>query len=488
MQVLFVHLPLARRSYLSRFALPEPIAPLYFAPLLAPRHDVRLLDLRLGPASLSEALERSDLRGFQPRVAAVGVNPLYYRAADRTLAELRSHFPGIRILLFADAEYGNSHVTERPREFAHPLADALVEPYFLASSRPVVTQAIDALQRDAPWTEVAGLWVQRRPGDWVRTESVANRVGDIGIPQRSLMGRDRGRYRFGGIGRMAHVFYTYGCRFKCRFCPMSKHDGSIIARSLEEIVPELAELTEPHLFLQDYEPFLLPEAMEALAAAVEREGIRKSWYMLTRSDTALAQEALIARWKKLGLRWLYLGIDGHTPERVKEIRKANTLEAGAEAIRRMRALGLAVTVGFVVRSDFTREDFVQLRATIRRLDPPLVGFSVETPLVGTKLFDDTEGELTTRDASLFDLEHAVLPTSLPLGEFYGELASLAMATGMRSLPALLRHYPLRDIVRTLAQGPAAVRDLRNSASDHASADRSAPAPAPAHPAAAYGAR
>ena len=112
---------------------------------------------------------------------------------------------------------------------------------------------------------------------------------------------------------------------------MSKHDGSIVARSIDDVMAELGEMSEPNVFLQDFEPFLAPEAMERLADEVEKAGLRKNWYMLTRSDTALEQEALVRRWKGLGLRWLYLGLDGFSPETLKEIRKANTLEATSSA-------------------------------------------------------------------------------------------------------------------------------------------------------------
>jgi hypothetical protein len=460
-RVLLLHLPLARRSYLSRFALPEPLAQMYLAGALAPRHDVRIVDLRLRPNLDSE------LAGWRPDAAVVGVNPLNLAAADRALADLRERVPGLRVILAADAEYGNSHVAERPQDFTHPLADALVLPYFLAPMQRVVSDAVAAWEGRRSIGDVPGLLRQTSPGSWSRTESVANVAGDIGIAARGRLGRLRGQYRFGGIGRMAHLFYTYGCRYKCRFCPMSKHDGSITVRALDDVIAELEELTEPHVYLQDFEPFLAPEAMERLADAVEKADVQKRWYMMTRTDTALEQEPLIRRWRDLGLRWLYLGLDGWSGDRLRELHKASTIEVNEAAVQRMLALGLRVSLGFVVRSDFTREDFAALRAYAGRFRRALVGFTVETPYVGTKLFDQEQGRVTTRDWSLYDLEHAVLPTALPLGEFYRELARLQSSTMRRSAFAGARFFPPRDLVRNAALGPRALVRMLRSGADHA---------------------
>jgi len=471
MNVLLLHLPQARASYQGTLSIPEPLAQLFLAPALAD-HSLRFLDLRW-----TRNLERA-LGDFRPDVAAVGVGPLTYGAAGGVLAKLRALFPDLRVLLFADAEYGNAHVFERPLDFAHPLADVLVQPFFLARIRKVVPEAIAAWSNGRDPREVPGLLVQHRPGEWVVSPREPNVVGDIGVPDRALLGGLRGRYRFGGIGRMAHLFYTYGCKFKCRFCPMSKHDGSLAARSLDDVLRELSALTEPHVFLQDFEPFLAPQAMEALAREVERAGIAKRWFMLTRADTALAEEDLIRRWRKIGLRWLYLGLDGASPERLREIGKGSTMEVNELALRRMQALGLAVAVGFVVPSNATHEDFAALRALLRRLRPPLVDVTVETPLVGTRLFDEREAELTTRDWSLFDLGHAVLPTSMPLPEFYRELARLHLAAGLRSMPSIWRHLPLRDVLRISVQGGLALRGCRNAARDHGAAPSSGVQPRP----------
>jgi len=50
-----------------------------------------------------------------------------------------------------------------------------------------------------------------------------------------------------------------------------------------------------------------------------------------------------------------------------------------------------------------------------------VHFTVATPYPGTEIWHTESRRLTTLDYRLFDVQHAVLPTRLPLARFYEEL-------------------------------------------------------------------
>jgi hypothetical protein len=52
------------------------------------------------------------------------------------------------------------------------------------------------------------------------------------------------------------------------------------------------------------------------------------------------------------------------------------------------------------------------------------GFSILTPLPGTDLWDEARTRITTNKWEMFDIVHTVLPTKLPLEEFYEEYARL----------------------------------------------------------------
>jgi hypothetical protein len=53
--------------------------------------------------------------------------------------------------------------------------------------------------------------------------------------------------------------------------------------------------------------------------------------------------------------------------------------------------------------------------------PEVVNISINTPYPGTETWLAGQYQLATRDYRLFDIQHTVLPTKLPIADFYREL-------------------------------------------------------------------
>jgi len=460
MNILLLRPPFARRSYLARFALTEALTEIFIAPALRERHACHFVDMRVTPN-----LDR-ELGDFVPDIAVVSVMHLSHGSLDAVLGHLKHRFPTIRILLVGAADYGATHVTDRPEDFTHPLADALLPAFYIAVVGRIVPQVVSAWESGYDLAGVPGVWWQDDPGHWRREQPVPNLVEDYGVPDRTLLGKARGRYSLGGISRMAYLMHTEGCRFNCRYCTMSKLDGSLFTRRLPDVMEELHGITEPNVFLADFEPLQAPEALQRLADSVDAERIRKNWYMLTRADSVLNHADILEHWKDIGLKWVFLGIDGHSASRLHQIGKGSSMAIAEEAVATLRRMGICVSAAITVPSDATHEDFAAIRAAATRMKTTMIDFTVETPLVGTTLFDDTEAQLTTRDWSLFDMMHAVLPTAMPLDEFYREMTRLHMHGWALSGRAAWRYQPVRDMLRNAAAGPGAMWQSWRSARDH----------------------
>jgi len=90
---------------------------------------------------------------------------------------------------------------------------------------------------------------------------------------------------------------------------------------------------------------------------------------------------------------------------------------------------------------FTNDD--RLTNTFRRrfevvrqwcLDiPEIVNVSVNTPYPGTETWHTEARRITTRDYRLYDIQHAVLPTHLPLPDFYEELVKTQQVLNTKHL-------------------------------------------------------
>ena len=72
--------------------------------------------------------------------------------------------------------------------------------------------------------------------------------------------------------------------------------------------------------------------------------------------------------------------------------------------------------------------------------PEIVNISVNTPYPGTETWAAEARRLTSRDYRLYDIQHAVLPTTLPLPEFYAELVRTQQVLNRKHLGWMaLRH-------------------------------------------------
>ena len=79
-----------------------------------------------------------------------------------------------------------------------------------------------------------------------------------------------------------------------------------------------------------------------------------------------------------------------------------------------------MAVNIIADPSWDRERFKVVRDWCLEI-PEVVNISINTPYPGTETWHTESRRLTTRDYRLFDIQHAVLPTKLPLPEFYTEL-------------------------------------------------------------------
>jgi radical SAM superfamily enzyme YgiQ (UPF0313 family) len=129
---------------------------------------------------------------------------------------------------------------------------------------------------------------------------------------------------------------------------------------------------------------------------------------------------------------MFIGLEAIDEEGLERFRKRIDLDRSMEALEAARSLGINVAINLIADPSWDRERFETVRRWCMEI-PEVVNISVTTPYPGTEIWQSEQRKLTTRDYRLFDIQHAVLPTRLPLAEFYAELVKTQQVLNRKHL-------------------------------------------------------
>jgi hopanoid C-3 methylase HpnR len=239
-------------------------------------------------------------------------------------------------------------------------------------------------------------------------------------PARDLLARRR-RYFIGVLDPCASVEFTRGCPWDCAFCS----GWTFYGRSYRKVSParaaeDVASVRESGVFIVDDVAFVDAAHGMAIADELERRRVAKRYYLETRADVLLRNREVFRRWKRLGLEYMFLGLEAIDDADLAAHRKRTTVGKSFEALEVARSLGILAAVNIIADPSWDERRFAAVRAWAVSV-PEIVHLTVATPYPGTETWHTESRQLTTRDYRLFDVQHAVLPTRLPLGRFYEEL-------------------------------------------------------------------
>ncbi len=270
-------------------------------------------------------------------------------------------------------------------------------------------------------------------------------------PARDLLARRR-KYFIGVLDPAASIEFTRGCPWDCVFCSAWTFYGrSYRKASPEKAAEELRQIKEPGVFIVDDVAFIQAEHGLAIAREIEKRNIRKKYYLETRGDVLLRNKEVFEYWKRLGLEYMFLGLEAIDEEGLKQHRKRVKLSTNFEALEFARSLDIRVAINIIADPDWDEKRFAVIREWAMTV-PEIVNVSVNTPYPGTETFLTEAHRLATRDYRLFDIQHAVLPTKLPLDRFYHELVKTQQVLNMKHLGATALKKTAVIAARLLARG------------------------------------
>jgi magnesium-protoporphyrin IX monomethyl ester (oxidative) cyclase len=256
-------------------------------------------------------------------------------------------------------------------------------------------------------------------------------------PARDLL-RHRRKYFIGHLDPAASIEFSRGCPWDCAFCSAWTFYGrSYRTVGPEFAVEELKRIREPGVFIVDDVAFIQDRHGMEIAEGVARAGIKKYYYLETRADVLLKNKDVFRLWRKLGVQYIFMGFEAVDEDGLKMFRKRVDMGRNYEALDYARSLGLTVAINIIADPDWDEARFATVREWCLSI-PEVVNISVNTPYPGTETWHTEARKLTSDDYRLFDIQHAVLPTRLPLEKFYAELVETqrVMATKHMGLRAM----------------------------------------------------
>jgi radical SAM superfamily enzyme YgiQ (UPF0313 family) len=416
LKVAFLKPPIGGILGLEMLTFVEPLGPISVAASLeAEGHECRVFDLRL------DGLEPGMARcaHFAPDVVGLQCNFTTERFRTLRLAErLRRELPEAFVLV------GGHDASREPGWFNHPAIDAVA----IGDGEEVMPPLVDALERGTDIASVPGLVLNDLRGGEQRATGTAPARSDLDtlpMPARHLISHYAPEYYINFRKPLALMETARGCPFKCNFCSVWKfHHSTFREKSPDRVVAELAQIEAPNVFITDDIFWMDVRRGEELARKIKAAGIKKYFTVQTRTDIICKFPHLIEMWKDCGQLAIFLGLESVTDEGLDAVNKSNTAANNVRALSILKELGVGYTPNFIVDPAWDREDFARLRAWIEETGAYNSGFSVLTPLPGTDLWDTAKHQVTTHDWEMYDIIHTVLPTTLPLAEFYEEYSRL----------------------------------------------------------------
>jgi len=439
MKIVFLKPPIGGILGLEMLTFVEPLGPICVAACLeADGHECKVIDMRID----GEEKGLADCVAFAPDIVGLQCNFTTERGRTIRLAQrVKRDLPSAFVVV------GGHDASRDPEWFHQDSIDAIA----VGDGEEVMPPLVEALKHGRSLRTAPGL-VYRDKSAWIPTGPADARpnLDDYPMPARHLIAHYADHYYINFRKPLALMETARGCPFKCNFCSVWKfHESTFREKSPERVVKELEQITAPNIFITDDIFWMNVRRGEEMAKQIKAAGIRKYFTVQTRTDIICKFPHLVEMWKDCGNLAIFLGLESVTDEGLKAVNKKNTADNNVKAINILKDLGVGFTPNFIVDPAWDRDDFTRLRDWIEMMGAYNSGFSILTPLPGTDLWDTAKQNVNTDHWEMFDIVHAVLPTNLPLDEFYAEYSRL------------WRHvidirYRMRGRVRTYVQLGAAL--------------------------------
>ncbi|MCL6473188.1 MAG: B12-binding domain-containing radical SAM protein [Firmicutes bacterium] len=401
-------------------------------------HDLYLLDMRI-----DKNLEKFLLR-CKPDAVGVAVpftNAVY--AGQEVLKTVR------RVLPKAYTFVGGHHAALNPTDF-FGRCDVIVA----GEGEQVTAELLSCVEDGKDFSDIPGLMFIKDGEPYSTGERpLIDKLDNLPLVNRSIAASYAEKYFFRDMAPVTMIETARGCPYRCTFCSVWKFNrGRYRQKSPERVLEEIKQAPTDNVLFSDDNFMSNVTRAKKIAKLIKDSGIKKRYGCQARTDTIAKHPELIRQLREAGLSWVLIGFESFDEEHLAKLNKKNNVESNMEAVKVLHDNDIDIWAAFIVDPEFGRKEFRQLQKYIKRLKVSSCQITVLTPLPGTDLFREKLHQLTSRNYELFDFFHAVLPTKLPLKEFYREFCKLYRRVAIT--PNILEAFksPSNFSIRNIMQG------------------------------------
>jgi len=262
------------------------------------------------------------------------------------------------------------------------------------------------------------------------------------LPDRQITAKYRKHYKtniphhtgrpWGRGGRTGFTLLTQGCPFRCSFCVIWPANlGLYRKRPIPEIVAELQSMEESYIYLGDDNTFADAKYAGELADAIRDAGIKKEISSYCRADHICKHPDLMQKWYDIGLRYLVIGIEAVSTEKLKQFNKKTDQEQNVQSLRTLRKIGIFAIPHILISPDMTVKDFDDVYRFIEENEFEYPVTVPLTPLPGTADYNTykAQGRIITDNLAFYTFMYMVLrPAHMSLREFDSQYDRLIFRT------------------------------------------------------------
>lgn len=444
MRILLINPPYPKGSVgFEHLMTLEPLALEYLGAILKKEgHEIKILD-----AVLDKNIERA-LRDFDPQVVSCTCFYIHmyvirdlFKRVKRYNEEITTIVAGSHAILFPEEFY------IKDVDIVNVGEDLLVAPRLMEGIERNRLEGIEGIHYRS-----AGEWKVGPPA----TRCIS--IDELPFPDRSLTKEYHKQYYWYFEEGVASVWGSVGCPFKCYYCTQwSKNGGKFVSRKPESLIEEILNIDQESVFIIDDNTFTDRNRAWEIVRLIKEKGIKKKFMCYCSPNLIIKNRDIISQWKECGLCKLMVGFESFREQDLKDVNKKTSMETNKQAIDILDEIGIDTMAGFIIYPDFTKKDFKFLRKYVKDRRLYYIEYTSLTPFPGTVFYEQVKDEIIEHNPELYDMQHMLLESKLPLKKYYKEIMLTYLASYMphRAVRARLNFKlslnPMHPIYRSFIQ-------------------------------------